>query len=63
MDGVIFSGDKEFAARVAGIMFADFVIDNRDLFHQVESSFRAGNRGGSLDLLIELERKAQGRQL
>ena len=61
MDDVIFSGDKEFAARVAGIMFADFVIDNIDLFRQVEAGFKAGDGSGGLPVLMELEQRAQRR--
>ena len=51
----------ETASNVVATQFADFVIDNIDLFRRVEASFRAGNFGGGVDLLIELEGKAQDR--
>jgi hypothetical protein len=50
---------KEPSSHLVAILFADFVIDNIDLVHQLEASFMAGYGWGSLDLLIELERKAQ----
>jgi hypothetical protein len=49
--------DKEQVAA----LFADFLMDNIDLVRQVESSFRAGTGGGPVDLLAELERRAQHR--
>jgi len=57
LDDLLSRRDKEQAAG----LFADFLIDNVALFRQVESPFRAGNGGGPLDLLAELERKAQRR--
>jgi hypothetical protein len=48
-------------SKVVAALFADFLMDNIDLVRKLESSFRAGNGGGPVDLLIELERKAQGR--
>jgi hypothetical protein len=54
--------EKE-ASEIVASLFADFVIDNIDLIRQLESSFRAGDGGvdGGVDLLTELEQKAQGR--
>jgi len=43
---------------VAG-RFADFVIENLDLFRAVEAGFRDGNGGGGLPVLMELEQRAQ----
>jgi hypothetical protein len=45
---------------VAGL-FADFLLDNIDLVRQLECSFRDGKGSDGVDLLTELERRAQGR--
>jgi hypothetical protein len=55
--------DKEQASEVVATFFADFLMDNIDLVREVEASFMAGNGigpfDGRLDLLPEMERRAQ----
>ena len=57
LDDLLSHLDKK---QVAGL-FADFLMDNIDLVRQIESSFRAANGGGPVDLLTELEQRAQRR--
>jgi hypothetical protein len=60
LDLVTSHNDGENAAHNAAVLFADFLMDNIDLVRQIEASFSAGTGGGRLDLLTELERRAQG---
>jgi hypothetical protein len=60
LDQVLSHGDREKPSIIVETIFADFLMDNIDLVRQVEASFKAGTGGGALDLLEELEGKAQG---
>jgi hypothetical protein len=63
LDKVLSHRDKEQASEVVATFFADFLMDNIDLVREVEASFMAGNGigpfDGRLDLLAEMERRAQ----
>jgi hypothetical protein len=60
LDDVLSHSDKEQTSEVVATLFADFLMDNIDLVHQVESSLKSGKGGGEVDLLSEVERRAQG---
>jgi hypothetical protein len=57
-DAEAFSNLEAF--RLAMMLFNDFVADNHDLLHEVESAFRSGDFPPRT-VLSELERRAQGR--
>lgn len=59
LDQLLAHSDKEQAAHIVATFFADFLMDNMDLVSQVEAGYRAGNGGGGLPVLMELERRAQ----
>jgi hypothetical protein len=58
LDLVTSHDDKENAAHHTAALFADFLIDNIDLAHQVQNGF-IKDRCAGLDLLKELEQRAQ----
>ena len=62
LDRVVSQRDKEQASEIVATLFADYLIDNIELVQQLESSFH-GETGSwpGLDLLAELERRAQCR--
>lgn len=60
LDPVLAHRHKEHASTLVARLFADFLMDNIDLVRQLESSFSSGKGPGGMDVLEELERKAQG---
>lgn len=63
LDRIVSHSDKEQASEIVATLFADYLIDNMDLVQQLVDSHRAGKGFGSLDLLAELERRAQRREM
>jgi hypothetical protein len=63
LDEVVSHRDKEQASEIVATFFADYLMENMDLVQQLVDSHRAGNGFGSLDLLAELERRAQRREM
>jgi hypothetical protein len=59
LDQVVSHCDKEHASEVVATFFADFLMDNIGLVREIEAGFNAGNGGGGLPVLMELERRAQ----